>query len=54
MNDGKLQGGRIGQAHFPEREKQDVFLAAPMDGFTAVRKMRLPNPASVHEKVHRS
>ena len=24
---------------FPGREKQDVFLAAPMDGFTVARKM---------------
>jgi hypothetical protein len=25
--------------HFPEREKQDVFPAASMDGFTAVWEM---------------
>lgn len=25
--------------HFPEREKQDVFPAASMDEFTAVREM---------------
>ena len=25
--------------YFPGREKQDVFLAAPRDGFTAAREM---------------
>lgn len=29
---------QIGGGCFPEREKQDVFHAASMDGFTAVRK----------------
>jgi hypothetical protein len=44
-----FEGGGIGR-HFPEREKQDVFLAAPRDGFTAVRKMPA-DPASEHEKA---
>jgi hypothetical protein len=27
------------RVHFAEREKQDVFPAAPMDGFTAIREV---------------
>jgi hypothetical protein len=27
------------EGYFPEREKRDVVLAAPMDGFTAARKI---------------
>jgi hypothetical protein len=33
-----LQGFGSGR-HFPGREKQDVFPAAPRDGFTAAREM---------------
>ena len=39
MNDGKaLQEAGL-DGNFPEREKQDVFPAASMDGFTAARKI---------------
>jgi hypothetical protein len=34
--------GRDREDLFPEREKQDVFPAAPRDGFTAVREKILP------------
>jgi len=35
------------RGRFPERGKQDVCLAASMDGFTAVRKAPPQHPACV-------
>jgi len=49
MNDRKLEGSWI-EKHFPGREKQDVFPAAPRDGFTAAREMVF-DPTSVLKKA---
>ncbi len=39
MNGEKLKKDAGLDEYFPEREKQDVFLAVSRDGFTAVRKI---------------
>ena len=46
--------GPAGEGALPERAKQDVSPAAPMDGFTAVRERALSRRARARDHVNRS
>jgi hypothetical protein len=54
-NDEKKAGNRLDRLGiFPEREKQDVFLAGSRDGFTPVREKYPTGPDWDHVNAYRA